>query len=145
MMLVHQILASKATTGVLTIAPGATITEAAGHLSARRIGSLVVSATGATVDGILSERDIVRELGKRGPVCMGDTVEQMMTRDIITCTPQDTAESVLEKMTAGHFRHMPVVQGDTLVGLITLGDVVKARLSQVSMEKAALEGMIMGY
>lgn len=144
-MLVHQILKSKGTEGVFTIAPGTTVADAAKELSEKRIGSLVVSADGSAADGILSERDIVRELGRRGPGCMADKVEDMMTSNLQTCLRNDTAESILERMTEGRFRHMPVVEEGVLVGLVTLGDVVKARLTELKMEKDALEGMIMGF
>jgi CBS domain-containing protein len=106
---------------------------------------LVISKDGSTLDGILSERDIVRELGRRGPSCLSETVADLMTSKIITCTKDETADSVLEKMTQGRFRHMPVVDGAAMVGLISIGDVVKARLSELAMEKDALEGMIMGH
>lgn len=144
-MLVHQILKSKSTSDVLTIAPDALVSEAATELSARRIGSLVVSTGDGTATGILSERDIVREIGRRGTTCLSDKVSDMMTRELVTCTLNDDAEALLETMTNGRFRHMPVVEDGKLVGLVTLGDVVKARLSEVSMEKQALEGMIMGH
>lgn len=144
-MQVQQILNSKADASVATIAPGAPVSDAAKVLSARHIGSLVVSPDGKSVRGILSERDIVRELGKRGPACMADTVDDIMTRGIVACTRSDDARDVLQKMTDGRFRHMPVMEGDTMVGLISIGDVVKARLSELSMEKDALEGMIMGF
>lgn len=144
-MRVHQILKSKPEGGVITIEPGASVAEAAALLSARRIGSIVVSATGTDVAGILSERDIVRELGKRGPGCMSDKIDDLMTTEIVSCSPSEDANDVLEKMTEGRFRHMPVVEDGAMVGLISIGDVVKARLSQLSMEKDALEGMIMGH
>lgn len=144
-MLVHQILKSKASSEVVTISPDASVTEAAKTLSARKIGTLVVSSDGKTAEGVLSERDIVRELGARGATCMDDTVGQMMTKDPVTCEPEDSADMVLRKMTEGRFRHMPVVQDGAMVGVITLGDAVKARLQEVSMEKEALEGMIMGF
>lgn len=144
-MLVQQILKSKSTDGVLTIKPGTSVADAASVLSNNRIGSVVISATGDTADGILSERDIVRELGKRGATCMADIVDDMMTKNLVTCGLGDKADDVLEKMTNGRFRHMPVIDGDKMVGLITLGDVVKSRLTELSMEKDALEGMIMGH
>ncbi|WP_116084078.1 CBS domain-containing protein [Tropicimonas sp. IMCC34011] len=143
-MLVSQILASKGN-GVVTIAPGATVAEAARLLSDKRIGSVVVSADSDHVAGILSERDIVREIGRRGPSCLEDEVEAMMTENIQTCARSDTAESVLLRMSEGRFRHMPVVEEGHMVGMITQGDVVKARLIEVAMEKDALEGMIMGH
>lgn len=144
-MLVQQILKSKSTNGVYTIKPGTSVSDAATVLSSNRIGSVVVSATGKTADGILSERDIVRELGKRGVACMSDIVDDMMTSNLVTCAPEDRAEDVLAKMTEGRFRHMPVIENGEMIGLITLGDVVKSQLTQLSMEKQALEGMIMGH
>lgn len=144
-MLVSQILRSKADDGVLTIRSDATVADAARILSERRIGSLVVSEDGRHAIGIISERDIVREIGRRGAGCLADTVESMMTRNIVTCTRHDMADGVLATMTTGRFRHLPVVEGTELVGLISIGDVVKARLSELAMEKDALEGMIKGY
>lgn len=144
-MQVHHILKMKGDASVATIAPGASLAEAAELLSVRRIGSLVVSPDVARVSGILSERDIVRELGCKGAACMAERVDEVMTWDITTCTPADDARDVMQWMTDGRFRHLPVMQDDRLVGLISIGDVVKARLTELSMEKDALEGMIMGY
>jgi CBS domain-containing protein len=144
-MLVNQILSSKADMNVLSLKPTALVSEAVALLSEKRIGTVVISADGKTADGILSERDIVRELGKRGPACLGEAVSGMMTANPITCTRQDNADYVLETMTIGRFRHLPVVEDGAMVGLISIGDVVKARLSELAMEKEALEGMIMGH
>ena len=143
-MLVHQILKSKDDDGVVTVAPGWSLAAVAEVLSARRIGAVIVSPDGKAVHGILSERDIVRELGRRGAVCLSDPVEAIMTRAIVSCRREDDAVTVMEKMSAGRFRHMPVMEGDEMVGLISIGDVVKARLSELSMEREALTGMIMG-
>jgi CBS domain-containing protein len=121
------------------------ISDAAKMLSEKRIGTLLISADGKSPMGILSERDIVRELGKQGSVCLSLTVEKLMTSKLVTCGREDRAESILEKMTEGRFRHMPVLEDGALVGLISLGDVVKARLQELAMEKNALEGMIMGH
>ena len=143
-MLVSQILKSKADEHVMTVQPHMTVGEAAAILSEKRIGTLIVSRDGTTADGILSERDIVREVGKRGGVCLLDMVSTLMTRDPVTCSRNDTADGVLQTMTDGRFRHLPVVENGVMVGLISIGDVVKARLSELSMEKSALEGMIMG-
>lgn len=142
-MLVSQILSNKSG-GVVTIAPGATLREVVELLSARRIGAVVVSPDGVKVDGILSERDVVRELGKRGTGCLEDLVEQVMTRAIYGCKANDTADQVLEVMTQRRFRHMPVMDGEAMIGLISIGDVVAARLSELQMERDALTGMIMG-
>jgi CBS domain-containing protein len=144
-MLVQQILRSKGDDGVITITPGTLVSEAAQILAERRIGGLVVSKKGDTADGILSERDIVRALAVKGAVCLSETVDGMMTRNPVCCALQDSSDSVLARMTEGRFRHMPVVTDGKLVGIVTIGDVVKARLQELSMEKDALEGMIMGY
>ena len=143
-MLVKQILKAKAG-GVVTITPTATVREAAELLAARRIGALVVSVDGSKVKGILSERDIVRELGQRGSDCLNDKVEAMMTRAIYGCTPEDTADQVLHTMTNRRFRHMPVMEDGAMIGLISIGDVVAARMSELQLEKDALTGMIMGH
>ncbi len=144
-MLVSQIIKSKPEGGVITIRPGSTLADAAALLSKQRIGAVVVSADGATVAGILSERDIVRELGKRGPDCMADTVDSIMTRNVYGCKPADSADLILQTMTAKRFRHIPVMEGEKMIALISIGDVVAARLSELQLEKDALTGMIMGY
>ena len=144
-MTVAKILQSKGTSAVFTVTPDRTVADAASELSERRIGSLVVSEDGEEALGILSERDIVREIGRRGTTCLNETVGEMMTPDPVTCEKGDRADDVLAKMTRGRFRHMPVVEGGKMIGIITLGDVVKYRLEEVKMEKEALEGMIMGF
>ncbi len=144
-MIVSQILKSKPDVGVISVKPTSTISDAAKLLSEHRIGTVVVSADGESLDGILSERDIVRELGKRGAGCLTDQVKDLMTAKLVTCSPSNSAIEVLEMMTEGRFRHVPVMDGDKMVGLISIGDAVKARLAELSMEKDALEGMIMGH
>jgi CBS domain-containing protein len=144
-MLVQQILKSKADDGVVTIPPGTTLSDAAMVLAQRKIGAVVVSPDGKRVAGILSERDIVRELAAKGSACMAATVDAVMTTQISICRCADGSDTVLALMTEGRFRHLPVVEGDEMIGLISIGDVVKAQLSELSMEKAALEGMIKGF
>jgi CBS domain-containing protein len=144
-MIVSQILKSKDSSGVVSVKPGDPVSAAVTLLSEKRTGTVVVSSDGVALDGILSERDIVRELGKRGASCLSDKVSDLMTSKLITCTPADQADAVLEKMTAGRFRHMPVLEDGKMIGLISIGDMVKARLSELAMEKDALEGMIMGH
>lgn len=144
-MLVSKILETKPEGGVISVTPESSVGEAAKLLSQRRIGTVVVSSDGATLAGILSERDIVRALGASGPSCLTEPVSGLMTAKVQTCGPGEQAVAILEKMTAGRFRHMPVVDGGTMIGLISIGDVVKARLAQLAMEKDALEGMIMGH
>ena len=144
-MQVFQILKNKGTDAVVTVPPGTLVREAAGILADKKIGTVVVSADGCKAKGILSERDIVREVAAKGAAALEAKVEDYMTANLVTCTRTDDADHVLKKMTDGRFRHMPVVEDGTLIGLITLGDVVKARLSELAMEKSALEGMIMGH
>jgi CBS domain-containing protein len=144
-MLVSQIMKSKSDDGVVTSPPSLLISEAAAILSEKRIGTLVISLDGKAPLGILSERDIVRQLVKEGAGCLTMSVDKLMTTKLVTCRRDDLAEKILEQMTEGRFRHMPVVEDGVLVGLISLGDVVKARLTELSMEKNALEGMIMGH
>ena len=144
-MLVQQILASKDSSGIISVKPGDTVASAAKLLSEKRIGTVVVSGDGASLDGILSERDIVRELGKRGAACLEEPVESLMTAKVLTCSPRDSADQVLAMMTDGRFRHLPVEEDGAMIGLISIGDVVKARLAELSMEKDALQGMIMGH
>lgn len=142
-MIVSKILEGKAA-GVVTIGPDATLTEVVELLSARRIGAVVVSKDGERVDGIVSERDIVREIGRSGTDALKLKAGKVMTHTIYGCKPTDTTDSVLETMTSRRFRHMPVMEGDKMVGFISIGDVVAARLSELQMEKDALTGMIMG-
>ncbi len=144
-MLVKSIMKSKDVAEVVTIAPDATISDAAKLLSDHRIGTVVVSSDKKTALGILSERDIVRQLAVSGSVCLEHKVEDYMTRDLVTCVQQTKVQEALTKMTEGRFRHMPVVEDGVLIGIISLGDVVKAQLAEVAMEKTALEGMIMGH
>lgn len=145
MMPVSLILKSKGSSEVVTIAPTATVAEAAQILSVRRIGALIVSVDGRRLAGILSERDIVREVGRRGAAALQDRIETMMTREVSTCTPSDRTLQVMERMTAGRFRHMPVLDDGLLAGLISIGDLVKARLAELEADRDALEGMIKGF
>ena len=144
-MLVKQILQSKADHAVATIQPEASISEAVSVLSKKRIGALVVSETGKDAVGVISERDIVREMGLRGTGLLKDSVRTIMSSRVICCEEEETADQVLTKMTNGRFRHIPVLCDGDMIGLISIGDVVKARLSELDMEKQALEGMIMGH
>ena len=144
-MLVQQILRSKGDDGVVTVAPGTSVQKVAELLSSRRIGAVIVSPDGKRALGIVSERDIVREIGKGGPSCLGDPVESLMTAKIIACTRSEGTDEVLARMTEGRFRHMPVIEGEEMIGLISIGDVVKARLMELAAEKDALEGMIKGF
>jgi CBS domain-containing protein len=144
-MLVHQILKSKADDSVMTVPPGTLVSEIVKILAEKGIGTVLVSKDGKSPDGILSERDVVRHMATKGGAVLQAKVEEYMTAKLVTCARNDSAESVLTQMTKGRFRHMPVLENGELVGLISLGDVVKARLAELAMEKDALEGMIMGH
>lgn len=144
-MTVRQILKSKGSSEILTIKPDMTIAEAAAILSSRRIGALIVSRDGARLDGMLSERDIVRELGVRGAEVLNDPVSALMTAKVVTAKPDDVSVQALEKMTEGRFRHLPVIEGGTMVGVISIGDVVKHRIQEVVAENTALTDMIVGH
>ena len=144
-MLIKQILSSKASDRTFWVTPEAKVAEAAKIMSDSRIGTVVVSPDGKTLDGILSERDIVREIGRNGSGCLNDPVTTLMTKKITTCGPGDSDVFALQTMTDGRFRHLPVIENGEMIGLVSIGDVVKARLSELAMEKSALEGMIMGH
>ena len=144
-MLVQQILNSKASNNVISVAPKTTIAEAAAILTKHKIGTVIISEDGKKAQGVLSERDIVRAIVHRGTQALSADVDDFMTRKIVTCRREATADQVLTIMTDKRFRHIPVVENGEMIGLITQGDVVKAKLSELSMEKDALEGMIMGY
>ena len=144
-MLVSQILKEKADQAVVTVTPDTLISAASKILAEKRIGTVIVSSSGRDAEGILSERDIVRELALRGELCLNDRVCDVMTPNPVSTSRAEDVRDVMSKMTEGRFRHMPVVENGELVGIVTLGDVVKALLAEVKMEKDALEGMIMGF
>lgn len=145
-MLVKQILGDKAVAGIVTLSSKDPVSEAARLMAEHRFGTVVISDDGGkTPSGILSERDIVRELGKRGAACLEMSVGEVMTPDPITCAPGDHAVRILAIMTEKRFRHLPVMEDGMMIGLVSIGDVVKGRLKELAMEKHALEGMIMGF
>ncbi len=144
-MLVSQIIRNKPQQGVVTLRPDVTLADAAGLLAEKRIGAVVISDDDEKVAGILSERDIVRVIGQRGASALSDPVQSIMTRNVFGCSPDDNADLVLQTMTQKRFRHLPVMDGGKMVALISIGDVVAARLAELELEKDALTGMIMGY
>ena len=144
-MTVRNIVKTKGEVNVVTLKPGDTVRRAAELLGEKRIGTVVVSSDGIACEGIVSERDIVRELGARGAEILDLTLADIMTREIETCAMGDDIRSVLNRMTEGRFRHMPVMEGERMVALISLGDAVKDRLQEVRAERDALTGMVMGH
>jgi CBS domain-containing protein len=127
---------------VVTIAPTANLTAAVQLLAARRIGAIIVTGPDNRVAGILSERDIVRTLSERGPAALDENVGAVMTRKVTTCTEADTIAFIMERMTEGKFRHLPVVDQGRLVGVISIGDVVKYRMEEVVHDADALREYI---
>ena len=140
-MNVETILRSKGRS-VVTIAPDATIAAATALLRAKGIGALVVSADGATVAGILSERDIVHALAERGAALLDLPVAALMTRHVFTCKPGDSIAELMAEMTQHRIRHLPVVENGRLVGIVSIGDVVKNRLDEVEDEASSLRQFI---
>jgi CBS domain-containing protein len=139
---ISQILATKST-GTITIAPDANVTELLRLLAEHRIGAVIVSADGTHIDGIVSERDVVRAMaadpdaGTTGGV-RPKPVSAIMTAEVRTLGPDDTVDDAMQVMTSSRIRHLPVVDGDELVGIVSIGDVVKARLAALEDERAAL-------
>lgn len=142
-MTVRAMLKDK-TGGVITIRPDVSLRDAVALLSQRRIGAVVVSGDGERVDGILSERDLVHALHSRGSALLDSQVQEIMTRDVITCAPDMALTQVMETMTRGRFRHLPVLENGKLVGIISIGDAVKSRLSELEGETTQLRAYIAG-
>jgi CBS domain-containing protein len=140
-MIVKNILAGKRD-NVVTIEPTANLTAAVKLLAERRIGAVVILGADHRIVGILSERDIVRVLAERGPTVMDEPVGQVMTRDVKTCSEDDTIEDLMSRMTTGKFRHMPVAKQGKLVGIVSIGDVVKNRVEEIEHESVALREYI---
>jgi CBS domain-containing protein len=126
---------------VITVSPDAKLSAAVKILSERRIGAVLVM-TNQRIDGILSERDVVRVLGERGAGVLDESVRSAMTTKVITCRESDTVAAIMEVMTTGKFRHLPVVENARLVGLISIGDVVKWRVAEYERDQEALQDYI---
>ncbi len=143
-MLVRDILATKQIGKIISVAPGDKVSSAAKLLSEMRIGAVIVREEGNEIDGILSERDIVRELGRNGSGCLDNKVSKLMTSNVKSCSPMDTSQQVMQMMTDGRFRHMPVMEDGKLIGVVSIGDVVAARIKEVQFENDAMAEMLAG-
>lgn len=132
---------------IVTITSAATLGDAVSKLATNRIGAIVVVDGRGVVEGIISERDVVRLIGERGTAALEVPLGSVMTKAVVTCTPEETVPSLMETMTRGRFRHVPVVNGKgrdaVLVGIISIGDVVKFRVEEMEREHAALRDYIM--
>jgi CBS domain-containing protein len=140
-MTVNHILLHKGRS-VVTIAPDHTLAEAARLLSDKKIGAVVVTDGAKPVLGILSERDIVRALAERGAGVLDEPVSRSMTGEVVTCTGDAAIHEIMELMTERRFRHVPIVQGGRLTGIISIGDVVKFRLAEIEAEAQAMREYI---
>lgn len=140
-MIVKTILATKGS-NVVTIDPTATLAEASKLLAQHRIGAVVVTGAGQRIVGIVSERDIVRALAEHGTQALSLPLTDFMTRKVVTCSCAETIAGLMERMTGGKFRHIPVVEDDRMVGIISIGDVVKMRVMEMEQEHNAMRDYI---
>ncbi|RNL65299.1 CBS domain-containing protein [Nocardioides marmoriginsengisoli] len=140
-MRISEVVAGKASQVIVTITPDATVRELVALLAQHNIGAAVVSSDGTTVAGIVSERDIVRRLtGDDG--ALSATVSEIMTADVRTCEPGSSLDEVRTIMTDGRFRHLPVVEDGRLVGVVSIGDIVKNHIDQVEFERDQLDSYV---
>ena len=140
-MTVGRIISEKGAE-VATVPPSASLADVAATLSERKIGAVVVVDADGSIKGIVSERDLVRAVAKHGGHCLEMTASDWMTAEVVTCTPEDTVNEVMQKMTAGRFRHLPVVVDGKLGGIVSIGDVVKRRIAEIESEATSLREYI---
>lgn len=143
-MLISEVLRRKGN-AVATVVPTATISEVVSALAQYGVGALVVSADGTGVDGIISERDVVRALAAHGRDAVDRTAADVMTSEVVTCSETATIEQLMTEMTERRFRHVPVTEDGTLVGIVSIGDVVNARVRNLETETRQLTNYISGY
>ena len=127
---------------VATDRPDATVHQVAEKLSKKRIGAIVIVGAGGKLVGIVSERDIIHAIARSGGEALSLPVEKIMTRDVVSCAESETIESLMATMTSGRFRHIPVVEDGALVGIVSIGDVVKTHIAEVEMEASALKSYL---
>jgi CBS domain-containing protein len=140
-MNVKEILAAKGG-DIVSIEPTADLAAAARLLSTHRIGAVVIRGAGGRLAGILSERDIVRAVAEQGAAALTVSVGQVMTRKVTTCGENDSIADIMERMTAGKFRHVPVLRDGELIGVVSIGDVVKQRVGEIERDADALRDYI---
>jgi CBS domain-containing protein len=142
-MRINEVLAGKAGHDVVTANPETSVRELVGMLAEHNIGALVVSSDGSSVDGIVSERDVVRRLHDDEDV-LDAPVSSIMSTEVRTCSGNDTVNELMALMTERRFRHVPVVKNDKLVGIVSIGDVVKSRMSELEFERDQLDSYVHG-
>jgi CBS domain-containing protein len=140
-MNVEQLLSGKGH-DVISVQPHRTLAEAIRTLSEKRIGAVVVMGADGALVGILSERDIIRALGELGPSALESAVSRSMTSKVVTCRPQTSVDELMEIMTTGRFRHVPVVENGRVTGIVSIGDVVKHRVAAIEAESQAMRDYI---
>ena len=140
-MRVSELLKTKGSS-VVTLKPDALVSELVGELTRRNIGAVVVSNDGSTVKGIASERDVVRAVNQFGAAILDQPVRALMSSDVHTCSPDDAVDSLMATMTNHHIRHVPVIEHGVLVGIVSIGDVVKTRLEELEKDRAELVNYI---
>ena len=140
-MRVTSILGTKGS-NIVTVEPQQSLADAARLLAERRIGAVLITGADGSLAGILSERDIVAAVAKAGADCLDDTVAHHMTRAVVTCRPEDSLTEIMQMMTDGRFRHLPVVDGGRLIGIISIGDVVKQRIDEIEQEARDMRSYI---
>jgi CBS domain-containing protein len=140
-MRINDVLASKPSHEVVTISPDATVRDLLGLLAEHNVGAVVVSGDGQGVDGIVSERDVVRRLHENESVLDG-AVSAIMTSDVVTCAPDTPVDDLRVMMTERRIRHVPVVTDDRLTGIISIGDVVKSSIDQLQFERDQLDNYV---
>lgn len=140
-MRISEVVAGKASQDIVTITPDSTVRELVALLATHNVGAAVVSSDGVAVAGIVSERDVVRRLnGNDG--ALGATVAEIMTSEVSTCEPGSSLDEVRQIMTEGRFRHLPVVEDGRLVGVVSIGDIVKNHIDQVEFERDQLDSYV---
>ncbi|UZF94203.1 CBS domain-containing protein [Bosea sp. NBC_00550] len=140
-MNVEQLLSGKGRE-VISVQPHRTLAEAIRTLSEKRIGAVVVMGSDGALVGILSERDIIRALGEQGGEALESAVSRSMTSKVVTCRPQTSVDELMEIMTTGRFRHVPVVENGRVTGIVSIGDVVKYRVAAIEAESQAMRDYI---
>lgn len=138
-MNIGQILKAKGR-AVATARPDTSLLEIANKLAQKKIGAIVIVGDKGDVVGIISERDIIRKLGERGPSVLNEPVTETMTANVISCQETSTLDELMEIMTQGRFRHVPVIEDGALVGIVSIGDIVKNHIAEVEMEVTAMRG-----
>ena len=142
-MFVRQILAGKGGE-IVSISPTATIAEVATLMRKKGVGAVVVASPGGAIAGIVSERDVTRGIADHSSALLEMSVDRIMTKEVVTCTPEDGTDKLMRKMTAGRFRHLPVLDKGKMVGIVSIGDIVKTRLEELEAEASLLQDYIAG-